>query len=186
MKTHKYGSNFKKKKHDFYRSTDINIHSSLNNVLDRNVSFVEPCAGYADLINGLQHFGHRCVFASDLKIRRKTPEYVQELNAFDLSEKHVRKASFIITNPPFTRSILHPMIEHFISLRPTWLIFEADWAHTLQSIPFMPYCKTIISIGRIQWFKGTKGKSTKDFSWYFFTDRKSKSINFIPRVPTER
>ena len=181
MKKNKHGSNFKKKKNDFYQTVDPAAPLALHNVLEPQTKYTEPCVGCGALVYGLSEYGHRCVHAYDLIMRKKTPQYARQLDAFDLTEKHVRKSDFIITNPPFTRSILHPMIENFISLRPTWLLFEADWAHTGQSIPYMPYCKKIVSVGRLRWFKNTKGKSTKDFSWYLFTDRKSKSITFVPR-----
>ena len=37
------------------------------------------------------------------------------------------------------------MIEHFTSLRPTWLLFDADWMHTKQSQPFLPLLRKIVA-----------------------------------------
>ena len=183
MKKSKFDSNFKKKKNDFYRTVDDNAFYALDNIIPAGTKFTEPCAGYGDLVEGFENLGHRCTYASDLVIRRKTPDYINYLNAFDLKPKHVRKSDFIITNPPFTRSVLHEMIRYFVTLKPTWLLFEADWMHTKQSIDLMnDYGQTVVSVGRLKWFKNTKSKSLKDFSWYLFTDKKRNPIKFIPPV----
>ena len=45
------------------------------------------------------------------------------------------------------------MIEHFKSLKPTWLLFDADWMHTRQSVhlyemmKYIKYCSMIVSVG---------------------------------------
>ena len=72
----------------------------------------------------------------------------------------------IITNPPWERKLLHPMIEQFSDLRPTWLLFDADWVHTKQAIPFMPRLRKIVSVGRVKWFDKTAGKDNA--CWYLF------------------
>ena len=47
-------------------------------------------------------------------------------------------ADAIITNPPYTRPLMHALIEHFARILPTWLLLETDWASTKQAAPFMP------------------------------------------------
>ena len=37
-------------------------------------------------------------------------------------------ADAIITNPPWRRSLLHPLIRHFQKIAPTWLLLDQDWA----------------------------------------------------------
>ena len=76
------------------------------------------------------------------------------------------ESGYIITNPPWDRTMLHPMIEHFTKLRPTWLLFDADWAHTKQSAPYMKKCAEIVSVGRIKWFGNMTGKD--NCAWYLF------------------
>ena len=89
-------------------------------------------------------------------------------------------ASLIITNPPWTRQILHPMIDHFRSMRPTWLLFDADWMHTKQAIPFLTYCHKIVSVGRVSWMQnGTSGFD--NCAWYLF-DREPSQTEFVGRA----
>ena len=51
-------------------------------------------------------------------------------DALLLDAADVAGADAIITNPPWTRELLHPLISHFQQLKPTWLLFDADWCHT--------------------------------------------------------
>lgn len=186
MKKSKFDTNFEKIDHDFYRTFDVRAHIALNDFLKPNITFAEPCTGYGDLIRGLEAFDHKCVYSSEL-IKRDdppfyTPDYTHIHDAFDLCATHVANADYIITNPPWTRKVLHPMIEHFVSLKPTILLFEADWAHTKQAIPYLDkWCTDIVSVGRLKWIEGTKGGSLKDCSWYVFNKDKSGPITFHQR-----
>ena len=74
------------------------------------------------------------------------------------------------------------MIEHFANLRPTWLLFDADWAHTLQARPYLErYCTDIVSVGRVSWEQnGTSGKD--NCAWYKFTKEKTeRHVDFWAR-----
>ena len=71
------------------------------------------------------------------------------------------------------------MIEHFKSLKPTWLLFDADWMHTRQSREYIKYCSMIVSVGRIKWFGNMTGKD--NCAWYLF-DKETISTKFIGRV----
>ena len=85
----------------------------------------------------------------------------------------VLESAFIITNPPWDRKILHPMIKHFYSLRPTWLLFDADWPHTKQSSEYMKKCSKIVSVGRIKWFGDMTGKD--NCAWYLFENEETET-----------
>ena len=83
------------------------------------------------------------------------------------------ESNYIITNPPWDRSILHPIIDFFAPQMPTWLLFDADWIHTKQSKPYMEMCHKIVSVGRIKWFGNMTGKD--NCAWYLF-DKKGVEI----------
>ena len=85
-----------------------------------------------------------------------------------MADASLRDADHIITNPPWDRKILHPMIEHFASMRPTWLLFDADWMHTKQSTPYMDYCQKIVSVGRVKWIPDSKMTGKDNCAWYLF------------------
>src|SRR5262249_53918104 len=72
-----------------------------------------------------------------------------------------------ITNPPFTRNVLLPLLEHFISTAPsTWLLLRADFAHVLYARPYLKCCTTIVTAGPGRWVGGS---GTENVSWFRFT-----------------
>jgi len=163
-------SDFKRIERDFY-PTPFSAMTSLFPHLPKGTKYAEPCAGELDLVRHLDTHPrkYRCVWASDIAPK---PFYDLEYNAqkcaLTLTEKDVARADLIITNPPWDREILHPMIVHFSSLKPTWLLFDADWMHTVQSGPYMWMCRKIVSVGRVKWIPGSKSVGKDNCCWYFF------------------
>ncbi len=101
----------------------------------------------------------------------------------DLGEHEFLEADYIITNPPWDRKLLHPMIEYFTAFRPTWLLFDADWIHTKQSVQYLPLLKKIVSIGRVQWIPDSKSTGKDNCCWYLFSKGDSQLIQFVGRKP---
>ena len=60
------------------------------------------------------------------------------------------------------------MILHFSAMRPTWLLFDADWVHTRQAAPYLPHLRKIVSIGRVRWIEGSKHAGKDNCAWYLF------------------
>ena len=131
--------------------------------LPQGFTFAEPCAGDGQLCRHLEYFGGTCMWASDIEPQL---EGIHENDYIELGEMEVLESGYIITNPPWDRQLLHPMIEHFTKLRPTWLLFDADWAHTKQSAPYIEKCAKIVSVGRVKWFGNMTGKD--NCAWYLF------------------
>ena len=71
------------------------------------------------------------------------------------------------------------MIEHLSKQKPTWLLFDADWMHTKQSIPYLRYLHKLVSVGRIKWFGNMTGKD--NCAWYLF-DREANNTIFYGRT----
>ena len=93
------------------------------------------------------------------------------------------RSDYIITNPPWNRKILHPMIDHFSDLRPTWLLFDSDWMHTKQSIPYLKMLKKVVSIGRVKWIEGSTSVGKDNCCWYLFENTfKFDTIEFWGRT----
>ena len=114
------------------------------------------------------------MWRSDIEPRA---EGIAEIDVFDLLDS--RGADVFITNPPWDRKILHPLINHLSNMAPTWLLFDADWMHTRQSREYIKYCSMIVSVGRIKWFGNMTGKD--NCAWYLF-DKETTSTKFIGRV----
>ena len=167
-------SSFVRHERDFYATPEHAVTPLLPYLEDSSI-FVEPCAGDGRLIDHLHKAGHICTLAFDIEPMRTDVEQGDALEDF--------KADLIITNPPWDRKILHPMIEHFTSIAPTWLLFDSDWAHTLQSSKYMKWCSKIVSIGRVKWFDNKAGKDNA--AWYLF-DRKSNNTAFYGRINKDK
>lgn len=143
--------------------------------------YYEPCAGAGSLCELIGKYA-QCVGATDLEPQ---VEHVGRLDYSYLTEERVKEADYIITNPPFARATLLPMIDHFRKLRPTWLLLPADMMHNKYMSEPLLYCFSILSVGRLWWFKDEQGKKIKgvdNFAWYLFKDRVTIPTNFRGRV----
>lgn len=163
----KRSKGFKRSPKDYYVTPRAAVLPLLPHLNEK--TFIEPCAGNYALAGHLEDFGLECFGAYD--IDPKHPD-ITKCDAFYLKGS----AHTIITNPPWTRNILHPMIEHFRGLNNTWLLFDADWAHTKQAIPYLKYCRKIVSVGRVKWFGNTTGKDNA--AWYNFGKKETQTIFF--------
>ncbi len=174
-------SDFKRVERDFY-PTPYEAVVPLLPHLPQVFTFAEPCVGDGDLTFHLtKNGGGWCGWASD--IESEISDYIDIKDALELSEDDLNKycgCKYIITNPPWDRKILHPMIHHFRNLRPTWLLFDADWMHTKQSSEYIKYCKKIVSVGRVKWIPDSKMTGKDNCAWYLF-DKEETKTEFIGR-----
>jgi hypothetical protein len=172
-------SAFERKPRDFY-PTPFGAVIPLMPHLPWATRFVEPCCGDGALINHIVEYGHehQCVAASDVEPKCGMGKAI---DAFDLD--HCAGDMFI-TNPPWARHILHPLIVHLSGMAPTWLLFDADWMHTKQSANLMPFCRAIVSVGRVKWIPDSTMTGKDNAAWYLF-DRRNHEITapiFIGRA----
>lgn len=171
-------SNFERVPRDFY-PTPYEAVIPLLPHLPEEATFAEPCCGTGELIFHLADHWILCNFASDIEDRfEEGGGFIDTLDALELNEEHLTEyghCDYIITNPPWERSILHPMIEHFRTLRPTWLLFDAGWAYTKQSREMMQYCSDIVAVGRVKWIPDSKMTGKDDCAWYQFQKDKQET-----------
>ena len=139
--------------------------------------FSEPCAGDARLAHFLEDAGHSCVHLSDVEPEHPT---VQALDALDY--QHTADDAIIVTNPPWSRPLLHQMIVHLSNQAPTWLLFDADWVHTRQAAQFMPRLRSIISVGRIKWIADSPHTGKDNCAWHLFTEPSTEPAAFYGRT----
>jgi len=164
-------SSFARVERDYY-PTPIEAVKPLIDHLPYNFDYVEPCAGdgrLADHIGELTDGAGECLFMSDIEPRDRR---VSQVDAMELDLGDPSVVDFVITNPPWDRKFLHPFIERYTFLAPTWLLFDADWMHTKQSAMYMTYCRKVISVGRVKWIEGSKSVGKDNCCWYLFDLRK--------------
>lgn len=147
-------SNFERRKNDDY-STPYEAVLPLLPFLAPGTKFIEPCCGRGDLVHHLEKHGHRCIDSWDLPHDARTV-------------KVHHSGYFFITNPPWTRELLHPIIENLSNQAFTWLLFDADWMHTKQAAPFWDRCLMIVSVGRVKWIPDSPFVGKDNACWYLF------------------
>lgn len=166
-------SDFEKIPKDRYMTTDARaVRPLLEYYGAIKFAYYEPCVGNGDLIDLLNGEGKWCVGHSDEEKDARTTQYKTSADCF-------------LTNPPWTRDILHPIIENLRKQLPTWLLFDSDWMFTAQSNPYMKFCKTVLPIGRLKWMPGTTDVGKDNCAWYLFVDYQTE-CTFIPKLERQK
>jgi hypothetical protein len=159
-------SNFGKVPKDFYPTTDPKAVPPKLVDFIRGKTYAEPCYGNGDLEDLLMDVA-TCKWRSDI---RETVGSSKVMDALEVTKEDLNECDLIATNPPFSKDVLLPLINHFVSLKPTWLLLPADYMHNIYFGPYMDKCSKVVSVGRVCWFpkEGKRVASTENFAWYFW------------------
>lgn len=142
-------SSFDKIPKDFYATIDPNAIPQTFREFIEHDSYAEPCYGGGDLEKLLEGVAV-CLWKSDIR----EVKAVQK-DGLHLTEEDVSSCDYIITNPPYTKDVLLPLIDHWRNLKPTWLLLPADFMHNKYFKPYMDCCSLVLSVGRLYWFENT-------------------------------
>jgi hypothetical protein len=170
-------SDFDRVERDFY-PTPMKAVLPLLPHLEPESWFIEPCAGDGRLIDHLQAHGHRCTYGVDVE-----PIWpIQRVGDATSMHYNLGANDYFITNPPWDRKILHPIIENLSNQLPTWLLFDADWMHTKQAVPYLTRLEKVVSIGRVKWIEDSKSVGKDNCCWYLFWHKNEKQTQFFGRT----
>lgn len=158
---------------DDYRTWDTRAVAPLVPHLREGLRYIEPCAGAGDLIDLLKgtRLGLQCRYASDIEpkrydINRRDVLAVGGASWAAVADHH--GADAFITNPPWSRPVLHALIPVLSNVRPTWLLFDAGWMQTAQAGAYLDRLVRIVAVGRVRWIRGTMNDAKDDCAWYLF------------------
>ena len=166
-------SNFERNPRDFYPTPKEAVIPLLPHLPEKGL-FAEPCAGDGRLIEHIEELtGLSGYWMTDIE------PHADFIGNGDALTDKIMGCDICITNPPWDRKILHPLIDNLSNQLPTWLLFDADWMHTKQSVPYIKMCSKIVSVGRIKWFGNMTGKD--NCAWYLF-DREANNTIFYGRT----
>lgn len=165
-------SDFARRERDFYPTPPEAVDPLLPH-LKLNTHFIEPCAGDGALIDALVAAGHTCVHAADIEPQRS------DIQVAPWQATPVIAGAVIVTNPPWRRDILHPMICELSRRARLWLLFDADWSHTRQASEYLSICSKIVSVGRVRWFGNMTGKDNA--AWHCFDRQHDGPVQFYGR-----
>jgi hypothetical protein len=144
-------SDFPRHARDDY-ATPAEAFHPLIRFLDKDLSIIEPCPGAGKLVRHMRQAGFA---VTPIEHDARTHAY----HALDVQ---------FVTNPPWTREVLHPIIANLSDQAPTWLLMDADWMHLKSSVPFLDRLRAIVSVGRVQWFAGSPSVGKDNSAWYRF------------------
>jgi hypothetical protein len=168
-------SNFDKVEKDYYPTPLAAVVPLVPFLPVGAFNFAEPCAGDGRLSRHVSTAtGGRAKATFECDIDPQVDGMLQKnglmVSELDMSMAH---ADMIITNPPWSRDkksgyILHEMIEHFTTLRPTWLLFDSDWMQTKQATPYLDRLLAVVSVGRVKWIEDSKMSGKDNCQWHLF------------------
>jgi hypothetical protein len=160
----KRSSGFERRERDYYQTPHAAVLPLLAH-LPHGAMFIEPCAGDGRLVRHLEQHGMSCTGMFDIEPQHPDVRALDALGAAAWSSLVDPSADFIVTNPPWRRDLLHPMIETFRQVKPTWLLHDANWLFTRQAAPFLHYIRKIVVVGRVKWIEGTSMTGKDDAVW---------------------
>jgi len=169
-------SNFARNERDFYPTPEAAVLPLLAH-LDPRDSFVEPCAGNGALVIALSKMGFKCVEAFDIY-----PMHKSVIHGDATRDVTPYGCDVYITNPPWDRKALHPIIRNLAAHRPCWLLFDADWMHTKQATEFLPWLVKVVSVGRVKWIPDSKMTGKDNCCWYLFDANNTQQTQFYGRT----
>jgi hypothetical protein len=144
-------SDFARHPRDDY-ATPAEAFHPLIRFLDKR-TIIEPCPGGGKLVRHMSKAGFDVI---GIKADARSMRY------------HQTSEFQFITNPPWTRDVLHPIIENLSDQGTTWLLMDADWMHLACAKPYLNRLRVIVSVGRVQWFAGSPSAGKDNSAWYRF------------------
>lgn len=173
-------SSFDRKDKDFYETPE-NAVSPLIPHLSKKSSFIDPCSGNGVIGEHLRSLGCNVSAWRNYDISPMDYSDCNSTYADARTEDYGDIYKMFLTNPPWSRDALHPIINNLASQNPTWLLFDADWMHTKQSAEYMKYCVKVVSIGRVKWFPDSKSVGKDNCCWYLFDKNFTGQTTFYGR-----
>ena len=177
-------SDFPRRERDFY-VTPFEAVGPLVPYLPPGRTFIEPCIGDGALVRHLYRYlpDLTCIMGVDAKVPLVSAHYSLPLVSRDSTTESFAQTDMFITNPPWSRHILHPLLDNLLPQAPhTVLLIDADWAHTRQATPYLPHLAMIISVGRLKWIPDSKMTGKDNCAWYIFCRERVNETVFIGRT----
>lgn len=175
-------SDFERNRHDSY-PTPYKAVLPLISHLDGVITFAEPCAGHGRLIEHLERHRLRCIFRSDIVQSDRLDQRLldaRQLTREAMDDMPDDEPDAFITNPPWTREVLHEIIDNLKWIKPTWLLLSADWLFNKSSAEYLPDATDIVPIGRVKWIADSEYTGKENACWVRFVGGHDRGATFHP------
>jgi len=178
-------SDFDRKSKDFY-VTPIEAIWPLLGHLPLYFVYIDPCCGTGAIPKALTQLTTDCYMSAhyDLYEHKGFSNKIADATTHKYCD--CPDDMIFITNPPWDRSkkngeILHKIIDNLAGQKPTWLLFDSDWAFTKQSAAYMKHCVKMVAVGRVKWFEDSEHTGKDNCAWYLFDKNHTGPTEFVGR-----
>lgn len=143
-------------------------------------TFAEPMCGDGAIIRTLEEAGFQCLFAADLEPMDDAASYAEWADVRDTQAWHYLDCDVIVSNPPWPWPTNRrpkgepdgwpsvPIIQHLMKIKPTWMLLSSDFAHNRYFLELEPFCRKIVSVGRVKWITDSQNTGFDNAAWYLF------------------
>jgi hypothetical protein len=173
-------SDFERRERDFY-ATPMEAMLPLLPHLPERFEWFEPCAGDGAIIRHMKVFRPtaRLIGATDLE---PLDDGIEQCDLLERMPMDLYKADLAITNLPWDRKVLHPLIVNITQRTPLWTLLDSNWANTAQAVPYLEICSKIVQVGRLKWIPGSKDVGKDDCAWFLFDAQHVGATRFYGRM----
>jgi len=177
-------SDFDRKSKDFYVTPIEAVRPLIPHLPKGPFAYIDPCYGSGAIPCALVELLYEAVCCARFDLYAFAALKVSKFDATKTAYPTMGK--MFITNPPWDRSkkngeILHKIIDNLSGQKPTWLLFDSDWAFTKQSAPYMKYCVKMVAVGRVKWFEDSDHTGKDNCAWYLFDKNHTGPTEFVGR-----
>lgn len=142
-------------------------------------TFIEPCAGDGVIVDTLALADFDCAAATDISPAGPS---VSKKDALAYTFEDVQGVDAVITNPPFKKDMLVPIMDHFLMLETSMvLLLPLDYIANLWFAPYAAHVHKVLPIGRVRWIPGSKSMSMENFAWVALSADPSTQPFLLPR-----
>jgi hypothetical protein len=162
-------SNFVRNKRDFYPTPFAPAAELVRSQLAPGCAFIEPCAGDGSLVDSLKMLGCPSLDAFDEAPKRAD---IGCRDALSLGPEDVPAGAQFITNLPWTRQLLLPLIDHLAALAPLWTLLPLDVAANLYFARYLTpgayRLHKVQPVARVKWYADSKNTTKDNCAWFLF------------------
>lgn len=174
---------------DFWETPAEAFCREFIDLLPSTLRYGEPCFGKGKLALHLTKASRLankhivCCHASDLYVEAEPELRSVKLDARTLTTDDLEEPIDLwITNAPWRRGHLFPIIDNLVKIAPVWMILPGEFYHRRNASACMSRCSDVVSTGCVNWIPGKSGNARTAYAWYKFHNTPQKTV-LHPRYP---
>ncbi len=176
---------YPRRESDFYPTPPETTAKVIPHLDNRVKIIAEPMCGDGAIVEVFVEAGYFTSYVADITPRGHALNYdhIQTKDVFETTAEDFDDVDVIVSNPPWPSPKHHnpsdrapvgagqptvAIIKHLIQFKPCWMLLSADFMHNQYFGALAPYCRKIVSVGRVKWIPDSKAVGMDNACWYFF------------------